>query len=448
MRSIRKIMFMEFDISFTNKQITPWGGIVFLKQMLQKIGFRELVDNNPDLPVSHSNRGYKTSTIIEGFITSIWCGANRFLHTEITRHDVALGNIFGWKSTPGQDTYKRFFTKFTQSTNQKVSNYFYSWFFDNIQFDNFTLDIDSSVMTRYGEQEGAKKGYNPNKKGRASHHPLIAFIAEVKLVSNMWLRSGNTSSANNFLSFLEDTLNKLKNKTVGLIRLDSGFFQSNILEYLEEKIINYIVAVKFSHPIQRLIKSSTNWIILDTGIEICEQMYQSASWQKPRRIVIVRQKIKERPKAPGKQLTLFVEEEIYRNYRYSAYVTSLNLPAAEIWQLYRGRGDAENRIKELKYDFGFDSFNLNSFFATEAALTFAMIAYNLMSLFRMFVLQEKTQRTLSTIRYKTFAVGAYFEKINNKLVLKIALNKKRRAWFSGLWNYAQEYNLPFKYSNA
>ena len=60
---------------------------------------------------------------------------------------------------------------------------------------------------------------------------------------------------------------------------------------------------------------------------------------------------------------------------------------------------------------------------------FVMIAYNLMSLFRMFILQEKTQKTLSTLRYRTFAIGAYFEKINNKLVLKIALNKKDEPGF-------------------
>ena len=64
-----------------------------------------------------------------------------------------------------------FFAKFTQTTNQKVSDYFYKWIFENVQFDNFTLDIDSSVITRYGEQEGALRGYNPSKKGRASHHP-------------------------------------------------------------------------------------------------------------------------------------------------------------------------------------------------------------------------------------------------------------------------------------
>jgi len=101
MRSIRQIVEMEFDISYTSKEITPWGGMVFLKQMLQKIGFRELVEKNTDLPHSGSNRGYKTYTIVEGFIASIWCGANRFLHTEVTRHDVALSKIFNWKNTPG-----------------------------------------------------------------------------------------------------------------------------------------------------------------------------------------------------------------------------------------------------------------------------------------------------------------------------------------------------------
>lgn len=203
-----------------------------------------------------------------------------------------------------------------------------------------------------------------------------------------------------------------------------------------------------SHPIQRLIGATTNWIVLDTGIEICEEIYQSASWKKPRRIVIVRQQINDRPEAPGKQLSLFPEEELHKNYRYSAYVTNMKLAPAEIWRIYRGRGDAENRIKELKYDFGFDSFNLEGFYATEAALTFVMIAYNLMSLFRLFLLQEKTQKTLSTLRYRTFAIGAYFEKAGDNLVLKIALTKKRRAWFKGLWSYSKVFKYPFQFSNA
>ncbi len=73
MRSIRKITQMEFDISFTNKEITPWGGMFFLKQMLDKIGFKDQILLCEDLPQPQSNRVHKVSTILEAFITSIWC---------------------------------------------------------------------------------------------------------------------------------------------------------------------------------------------------------------------------------------------------------------------------------------------------------------------------------------------------------------------------------------
>jgi hypothetical protein len=59
MRSIRKKVVMEFDISFTSKEIIPRGGMVFLKQILQKTGFRELIEATPDLPKSKSDRGIR-----------------------------------------------------------------------------------------------------------------------------------------------------------------------------------------------------------------------------------------------------------------------------------------------------------------------------------------------------------------------------------------------------
>jgi hypothetical protein len=173
---------IDFPLSLISKEITPWGGIVFLKQMLDKMQFSAVVRSCEHLPVSGSNRGYAPEVILESFITSIWCGANRFMHTELTRIDPALVRIFGWKNAPAQDVYKRYFAKFDQVTNLEVSQYFYQWIFDNFHFDHFTLDIDSSILTRYGNSvEGAKKGYNPKKKGRKSHHPLIAFVSDVSI---------------------------------------------------------------------------------------------------------------------------------------------------------------------------------------------------------------------------------------------------------------------------
>ena len=438
MRSVRQNMIMGLTYQFTNKEITPWGGMVFLKQYLDKMGFSGQVCTCDLLPQPGSNRGYSPSVLLESFVCSVWCGATRFIHTELTRSDRALSKIFGWERVPAQDAYKRFFSKFTQTDNLRVADYFFRWLIDNYQYDNYTIDFDSSVLTRYGNQEGAKRGYNPQKKGRNAHHPLIAFINDLRLVANFWLRSGDTASSSNFLSFLENTLEKLENKKVSLVRLDSGFCSDDIMSYLENregKPLNYIVAAKFYHPIQRLIAGSENWIVLDDGIEICEKQYQAKDWDTERRMVIVRQKISIRPQATGKTLSLFPEEETHRNYRYSAYFTNLEFSAPTVWRMYCGRGDAENRIKEIKYDFGFDCFNLNGFYATEAALIFVMIAYNLMSIFRMFVLQEKTQKRLSTLRWRTFAIGAYFQKINGTTVLMIALTKKRRRWFDDLWNY-------------
>ena len=93
MRSNRKKQGVKFELSFTNREITPWGGMVFLKQMLDKISFREQINSCQALPSQNSNRAYSKDVIIESFIMSIWCGANRFLHTEVTRADNALRKI-------------------------------------------------------------------------------------------------------------------------------------------------------------------------------------------------------------------------------------------------------------------------------------------------------------------------------------------------------------------
>ena len=69
--------------------------------------------------------------------------------------------------------------------------------------------------------------------------------------------------------------------------------------------------------------------------------------------------IEKRPKAAGKQikqLELFEDEEDFGKYRYSCFVTDLDLPAKIVYDSYRGRADSENRIKELKNDFSIDDF--------------------------------------------------------------------------------------------
>jgi hypothetical protein len=193
--------------------------------------------------------------------------------------------------------------------------------------------------------------------------------------------------------------------------------------------------------IQRKIASQKTWLSIEKGIEISEFEYQAKDWSKPRRMIVVRQKISQRPKAVGKQLSMFEEDLELNGYRYTCYITTLKLSAADIWRLYRGRANCENRIKELKYDYGLDKMNQNSFDGTEASLKFMTIAYNFMSLFKQVIINEKNRNRLSTLRYKMLAIPAFIEQSKNKMIVKLALHMNRRVWIKNLWNRTLEFEF-------
>lgn len=433
---------MNLKIAFTDKEVTPWSGMIFMKKLLDQTGILSKLFS-ADLPSQGSNRGYSPIQLITCFMVSIWCGANRFEHLEISRFDEVLRKIFGFKQMASHKAYQRYFNKFTIPINQKVFTKVTQWFFSQIILENYTLDVDSTVLTRYGNQQGAKRGYNPNKRGRNSHHPLLAFIDECKMVANFWLRSGDAYTTNNFLSFLEDTMARLEGKLISLLRADSGFYSKEIFDYLEARAIKYIIVARHYSTIQRKVAGLKNWWNIDDGIQIAETTYQSDTWEKPRRLIVVRQQIKKRPKATGKQLSLFKEEGIYQNHRYSCYITNLDFSPQIIWNMYKGRADCENRIKELKQDFGFENFNMQDFAATEAALNFIIIAYNIMSLFKQAVLRSGKLHQLKTLRYKIFAIGGYITKSGNQRLLNLSLSMKRRKWIEGIWTESQQFNWPF-----
>ena len=216
-------MMVNLPIEYSDKPVTPFGGMSLMKRFLDQTKIREQLDGL-NLPEPGSNRGYDAKHVIESFWLSIWTGASRYIHCDWLRNDSVLQSIFGWRETPSQSTYSRFFGKFSQARNTEVFPSLQQWFFNQINVDNITLDFDSTVITRYGDQQGSAKGYNPNKGGRNSHHPLMAFVADVEMVANFWLRSGDAGSANNFEAFLFQTLSHLQNKKIGLLRADSGFY--------------------------------------------------------------------------------------------------------------------------------------------------------------------------------------------------------------------------------
>lgn len=185
----------------------------------------------------------------------------------------------------GHNAYQRYFRKFTIAINQRVFPHLSQWFFNQIKLDNYTLDVDSTVLTRYGTQQGAVKGYNPQKPRRNSHHPLLAFVDECKMIANFWFRSGNAYTTNHFLAFLQDTIDRLQGKRVSLLHADSGFYGKGIFDFIEESKIRYIIVARHYSTIQRKVAALKDWWTLQNGLQITETTYQSDAWETPRRLL-------------------------------------------------------------------------------------------------------------------------------------------------------------------
>lgn len=433
---------VNLPIEYSDKKVTPFGGMSLMKHFVDQLGIREAI-RELNMPEQGSNRSYNPVHVVESFWLSIWTGASRYIHADWLRYDKTLQDIFGWDKMPSQSTYSRFFGRFSQKRNTEVFPELQKWFINQIEIDNITLDIDSTVITRSGKQEGAAKGYNPNKRGRNSHHPLMAFISQTRTVANAWLRPGNTADNSSCKEFLEETINDiLCDKHIGLVRADSGFYTEKILSYLEEENINYIISTRMYPNVKHAVWGLKNWVEICNGIHVNEMIFSHENG-KPRRYIVVRKEVEKRPEATGKLLF-----EDLPGYRYSCYVTNLDLPLDTVWNVYNTRADCENRIKELKQDFGLENFCLKDFWATEASFRFIMVAYNIMSLFRFFALQSHRKSTLKTLKVYCFALGAWTVNHANKKILKIALPVKKRAWMDGIFAKVQNLSPPFIFSNA
>jgi hypothetical protein len=54
------------------------------------------------------------------------------------------------------------------------------WEAANVKLSAVVLDTDTTVHTLFGNQMGARKGYNPKNKGKKSFQPILTFLAETK----------------------------------------------------------------------------------------------------------------------------------------------------------------------------------------------------------------------------------------------------------------------------
>lgn len=411
----------EIDVEFTDKPVTPWGGLVLFSGLARQIGLEQALRDALPFRLTSPNATDPVEIVL-AFMASVLTGSRRLAHIERLRWDEPVRRMLGLKRVASDSTLARFFRRFTAGKVTEVFESLLRWQLKLIQLQEEILDLDSSIMERYGKQEGAFLGYNPKKHRRPSHHPLIATLGKRPWVVHAWLRSGNTTSARGAEQFLEEALALLPSPTaIRHLRADSGFGVEPFLSRVEDKGLSYTVVARFTRGLKNLVAGIKDWRELEPGITISEVMFQAHGWKRARRVVLIRQRAKDRDFVRGREL--FDDPA----YLYQAILTNRTDVPEEVWRFYRPHAEIETRIRELKWDYGVDGFAQKRFFATEAAFRLVCVTFNLVSL-----LQDRTgqrYQTLGTLRTQLLACGAVLGREGRRIKLRLSLAEPWRDRF-------------------
>lgn len=196
------------------------------------------------------------------FLISVVAGARRFAHSSMLRSDCALHALLGMKRFPTDGTIRNLFKRFTHAMVVQMYEPLWAWQLERLprREGGYSLDRDSTVFERYGRQEGARKGYNPKKHGRASHHPLLAVLGEAHFILHGWLPSGNTTARRGAVKFLKEALAKLPTgEWIPVVRADAGFFDQELLRYLEDQRLSYLVVARLTRWLKQEAVRVKEW---------------------------------------------------------------------------------------------------------------------------------------------------------------------------------------------
>jgi hypothetical protein len=405
----------KVELRETQRAVTPFGGLVVFFEFLRRIGYCEAVRQHVPFHLTSPNAIDPVETFT-AFLLSVVAGARRFAHTSLLRADVALHALIGISRFPIDDTVRNLFKRFGQGQCQHFFSGLWNWQLERLPecSSGYSLDLDSTVFERYGHQQGALRGPNPRKHGRPSHHPLVAVLAEAHFLLHGWLRSGNCGTARGVVEFLKEALALLPEKhALRVVRADSGFFDQQLLGFLEQRGLRYIVVARLTRWLKREAARVTAWRALDQHYAVGEFSLQLLGWDRPRRFVVVREQLRAERASLGRKLL-----EV-PGYTFRIFVTDLALPPEEIWRDYNRRADMENRIAELKYDLAADDFCLREFFATEAVFRSILLLFNLLGEFQR-ACRFTTYRQPATLRTQVFLCGALLGRAGRRLVLHLS----------------------------
>lgn len=386
-------------IAFDGIGLTQFGGVALIEQFFQRIGLRGCLSRG--IRFAQKNNRYSVSELLEALIFPIVLGLGRIETTEPLRYNGVFHYLAGLPGYPAATSLRRFLQRFADGGRDALVKLHDEWRARmDRQSSRVIFDLDSTVLTVYGRQEKAEVGYNPKKRGRASHLPLLCFEGHSRDCWEGSYHPGNTNVCTVTIPLLERAFAKLPKQTGQLrVRADGAFFDHKIIEFIEEKRAFYAIVARLTRPLKNRLLG-LRYRRVSSGVWAAEFWHCPHEWPGARRFVVIRRPLPEEPSA---QLHLFQ----MGSYCYQIFVTNLGLRPLNLWRFYNRRARAELIIRELKDAYALGKIPMKEFQANEAFFQIVLLAYNLLNWFKRLCAPAHLQRaTLQRLRQRLFLVPA------------------------------------------
>ena len=361
---------------FGGKSLTPYGGLFPVATMLEKLEFQRLVEET--LTVKRIPRVMTVYQFVLAMVLAIYVGFSRLNHLRFVAHDPMLTGLLKVASLPGQSVFWRFMASLHLSVARQLLKLQQvlrerAWAAANVRLLAITLDTDTTVHTLYGNQMGARKGYNPKNKGKKSYQPILTFIAETR--EYLWgeLRNGDRPDGKQIARHLADVFAALPGCVVRLLaRADAGFYCWEAVQAYEKAKAGFIlVARKTSRLLDQLQAAAWKPSPQTDADEQCEFWYRPEGWGKAYRFLALR--YKKNDQTPREQYQLLDAPQ----YLYRVFVTNMDDNIALLVWFYNQRAGAENLIKEANNDAGLAAHPSRRWATNCVHFQLVMLAYNL-----------------------------------------------------------------------
>ena len=335
---------VEWD---TTVPVTALGQLPFFIGYLKQAGLFDAWVGDCPLTLPSPNAPQKCD-LLGTVLLSVLSGHRRYAHITALRCDPVNPPLLGMRKVLSEDSVRRGLAKIDAAKGLPWLQNHLDYCTTPLLGEPWILDMDSTVKTLYGHQEGAETGYNPYKPGRPSHAYHTYMLSSLRLVLRVDVlprNEYNVAHPTDGLWTLLDHLGPARRPS--LLRGDKSWGIERIMARVEQNDLKYLFRLRLTLNVQRSLRRAmqyADWIDAGQGWQGKEPSLRLHGWSRQRRVILLRlkrardQPISERIMSDQPLLLDLAEVEPDEElWEYAALVTSLDDEILTLGQLYGDR---------------------------------------------------------------------------------------------------------------